>query len=88
MNWDAVYARVASATGWTWEYIGQALTLPRLYALWEYWQGSPPVAESVAAYLGVKPERKSAPATPEKMQETIAEIRRLQRPWPTTTPPR
>ena len=49
-----MYARVACATGWTWEYIGQCLTLPRLYALYDHWNEYPPVHESVAVALGLK----------------------------------
>ncbi len=56
-----MYARIASATGWTWEYIGQCLTLPRVYALFEYWKQCPPVNETVAAYIGYKPAAAKAP---------------------------
>jgi hypothetical protein len=43
-----VYAYVAAATGWTWEYIGRQLTLPRLYALYRHWKLYPPVHVGVA----------------------------------------
>lgn len=49
-----MYARICSATGWTWEYVGQCMTLPRLYAFIDYWKSAPPVAESVAAFVGIK----------------------------------
>jgi hypothetical protein len=49
-----VYARVAAATGWSFEYIGSFLTLPRLASLYRYWREAPPVAESVAAFLGIR----------------------------------
>ena len=39
--------------GWTWEYIDQNMTLPRLTALNKYWQKYPPVHCLIAAYLGV-----------------------------------
>ena len=45
---------IATTTGWTWDYIGQNLTLPRVYALMEYWRKHPPTHILVAAYLGVK----------------------------------
>lgn len=51
-----MYAYIAAATGWTWEYIGERLTLPRLYALYAHWRKFPPVAVSVALYLGIKPK--------------------------------
>ncbi len=41
-----------SLTGWTWEYLGQHLTLPRLYEMQRYWEQHPPVGDLVAAYLG------------------------------------
>ena len=43
-----------SLTGWTWEYIGQHLTLPRLYEMQRYWEQHPPVGDLMAAYLGYK----------------------------------
>ena len=36
------------------------MTLPRLYALSSYWKACPPVQESVAALLGVKPDASAA----------------------------
>lgn len=52
-----MYARVAIDTGWTWEYIGQCLTLPRLYAMLDYWKQFPPLREAVAAFVGVPQSR-------------------------------
>lgn len=42
-----------TALGWTWEYIDDCLTLPRLSALERHWRTAPPVHESVAAFLGI-----------------------------------
>ncbi len=70
-----MYARVACATGWTWEYIGQCMTLPRLYAMQDYWKGAPPVHESVAAYLGIKAEPVAPPAAAEEALDLMALIR-------------
>jgi len=55
---------VISLTGWTWEYIGQQMTLPRLYEMQCYWEQHPPVGDLVAAYLGyeVKAKGKSKKA--------------------------
>jgi len=50
-----VYAHVCAATGWTWEYVGECLTLPRLYALQDHWDRYPPVHISVALLAGIKP---------------------------------
>jgi hypothetical protein len=33
-----MYAKLACETGWTWEYIGEHMTLPRLYAFDRYWK--------------------------------------------------
>lgn len=41
--------------GWTWEYIDEWMTLPRLYAIFKYWgESRPPVHWMVAGFLGVK----------------------------------
>jgi hypothetical protein len=47
-----MYADVAAATGWTWEYIGQCLTWPRLEAMHAHWRRYPPVHISVALFTG------------------------------------
>lgn len=41
-----------TATGWTWEYIDEFMTLPRYEEMREYWDDNPPVHIMVAAYLG------------------------------------
>lgn len=38
------------------------MTLPRLYAFLDYWKSAPPVAETVAAFVGLKPAGPAAPA--------------------------
>jgi hypothetical protein len=43
---------VISLTGWTWEYVGRQMTLPRLYEMQRYWERHPPVGDLIAAYLG------------------------------------
>ena len=42
------------ATGWTYEYIDEFVTLPRLAALDAHWAKHPPVHMSVAAFAGIK----------------------------------
>lgn len=41
-------------TGWTWEYIDDNMTIPRLQAMSDYWQEHPPLHQLVATFLGVK----------------------------------
>jgi hypothetical protein len=72
-----LYARIIGATGWTWEYVAEYMTLPRLYALSSYWRTCPPVQESVAALLGVKPEEAAA-QLPESVAKTAP--RRIEMP--------
>ena len=49
------------------------MTLPRLYALTDYWKSAPPVAESVAAYLGIKaPTKIDHTANASALQEFIS----------------
>jgi hypothetical protein len=60
-----VYAHVCAATGWTWEYVGERLTLPRLYALQAHWDRYPPVHISVALFAGIKPATPKAAANDE-----------------------
>ena len=57
-DWGYLYARIISQTGWTWEYIGQNMTLPRLYEMQRYWEQHPPVGDLVAAYLGYEVKAK------------------------------
>lgn len=47
-----MYCRVIAATGWTWEYIDEFLTLPRLAAMNRYWAVNPPLHLMVQGYLG------------------------------------
>lgn len=53
-----MFAYVCAATGWTWDYIGEHMTLPRLYALFEHWAQYPPVHITAAIFTGVKSEKK------------------------------
>lgn len=43
-------------TGWTWEYIDENMTLPRLCELSAYWGKNPPTHIIAAAYVGYKPQ--------------------------------
>lgn len=75
-----MYARLCSATGWSWEYVGESVTLPRLYAFLDYWKTAPPVAESVAAFIGIKSSRPPPEAEcTAYMQNLPAKVVRLPR---------
>jgi hypothetical protein len=43
-----IYGRIASAFGYSWEYIDECVTIPMLAEMQEYWQEIPPLAESLA----------------------------------------
>lgn len=51
-NWPSVVAQVCQNTGWTWDYVLATLTVPRLKALNQQWKQIPPLAVTVAAFLG------------------------------------
>jgi hypothetical protein len=49
-------------TGWSWEYIDEYMTLPRLYGMLDYWGDHPPVHILLAAFMGVKSSKKGLAA--------------------------
>jgi hypothetical protein len=53
-DWDSTYSYVIAATGWTWEYIDEFLTLPRLNALQKHWAKYPPVDVTAALHFPLK----------------------------------
>jgi hypothetical protein len=62
-------ADVCASTGWTWDYVEDTLTAPRMIALYEYWNKHPPVHKLVAAYMGLKP-----PGAQSGFGEFLAEV--------------
>lgn len=50
--------------GWSWEYVDEQMTLPRLYAIWKQWKRSPPVHLMIAGYLGYLKPSFESPTTP------------------------
>ncbi len=47
--------------GWTWEYIDEFMTLPRLHDISDYWQHSPPthlMARTISMILGAEPPKR------------------------------
>lgn len=63
-------------TGWSWEYIDEYMTLPRLYGMMEYWQEHPPVHILMAAKLGLKSRRSRRKSSPknEDMEKMISDF--------------
>ncbi len=49
--------------GYSFEYIDQFMTLPRVMEIQNYWRKHPPVHVMIAAYLGIKPEAESKSET-------------------------
>jgi len=64
---------VISLTGWTWEYVGRQMTLPRLYEMQGYWEQHPPVGDLVAAYLGYEARSTGLKPVPPKSSYGSAE---------------
>lgn len=54
-DWDLIYAHLMTITGWSWEYIDEYMTIPRLEKMTEYWSENPPVHILLASILGRKP---------------------------------
>jgi hypothetical protein len=59
-----------TVTGWTWDYIDEHMDFPRLEAMNRYWQKSPPVHLSMAAYVGWGGEKADA-GDPVSLMETL-----------------
>lgn len=74
----AVYGRVITATGWTWDYIDREVDLWILNGLYIYWYSHPPTHESTFAILGgflenpTKPSPKVVPIA--KRDERVPRI--------------
>lgn len=51
-----------ACTGWTWEYIDNHMTIPRLSAMTRYWNQNPPVHVLVAEYMGYEAPAKTPAA--------------------------
>lgn len=59
-----MYAQIITFTGWTWDYIGQCMDLPRVNALFAQWEVMPPAARSLAHLAAAKGAWK--PGTPRR----------------------
>jgi len=68
-----LYVILIEAFGWSWEYIDEEMTLPRMEAITKRWEVVPPLSVSIASIasaLGVKREPKKAPE--QSMDELVA----------------
>lgn len=66
------------AFGWTWEYIDEEMTLPRLEVIVTRWDLVPPLSVScsqMASYFGVsKPRSKKAKAKGSKVKQDLGAL--------------
>ena len=75
------------ATGWSWEYVDQHMTLPRLDAFLEDWRQTPAIESLAAWYMGYKPSGKGN-ANAEPTPSDIAEMAELVESLPTMRLPK
>jgi len=61
-------------TGWTWDYVENHMTIPRLKALHAEWQRVPPLSIMVAYFLGIRPKEEG---TAEELVERIMGMGRV-----------
>jgi hypothetical protein len=73
-DWGFICSDLITITGWTWEYIDEFMTLPRLYDLSRYWRDYPPIHALIGAFLGVKPSVKSEQKEKESIDQIIADF--------------
>ncbi len=79
IDWDGIYTELVTATGWTWEYIDETMTIPRLNGMRKYWESYPPTHISTArlcmAYLDIKPaDHQAEEWNPEESDPILASI--------------
>lgn len=63
-----------TATGWTWDYVDQRVTLPQAEALARFWETIPPAAlqlKRISLALGIAPDKKVNTSTPKTADEAI-----------------
>lgn len=61
-------------TGWSWEYIDEYMTLPRLHAMTEYWTQHPPVHILLGALLGIKSSTRDTSPNSNEAEKIMAEF--------------
>jgi hypothetical protein len=67
-DWDAIIAEFCNLTGWTWDYCEDALTWPRIEAMYEQWRKHPPMSVLYGALHGYKPRACGTDAVAELMR--------------------
>ncbi len=70
-DWVYIYGRIATALGWTFNYIGSELTYPDVAALFEYWDRFPPTHECIASAYQIKPKSLVTPVTQMPQQDQL-----------------
>lgn len=65
------------STGWTWDYVADAVTLPRLAALSRVWASRPSVADSVAMVLRAFGWKPPSRRTTRRKDDALAELAAL-----------
>jgi hypothetical protein len=84
-----VIAHVVICTGWTFEYVGNHVDLPRLRSLNRMWEEYPPAHVSLAFLAGTnkKKSKEVKPQEEEKsFEELMASMPRIPMPKPAATP--
>ena len=65
---------MACFPGWTWEYIDDNMTIPRLRAITEYQNSNPPTHVLVAAYMGVGTKSASKPSEVDANGKSLLDV--------------
>lgn len=71
IDWRGTYAEIATATGWTWDYIRNNMTFARYAALKEYWKIVPPtnvMLLRIAQMIGYEQPKESGSSASSKSQ--------------------
>ena len=66
MEWGELYGLVICETGWTWEYVDERMTLPRLRDFIDHWKNAPPLRVALGAVLGAGKKEKLVTANTPK----------------------
>lgn len=66
MTWGEIYALMCAETGWTWEYVDEEMTLPRLDEFTKLWNRHPPLRVAVHAIAIALGMENSTPAVKKK----------------------
>lgn len=66
---------ISMSTGWTLEYVGWNIDLPRLITMNKYWLNHPPMHILLAGYVGYKaPDPIEAPRTEKEQDEMLKQV--------------